>query len=280
MDREKENARAGDLQEGVVALRGEEGDSIWWQLIDGFMEAYRDETADSLLPVSRAIDRLYEFVAEQRREKVVGQGIFLSTIHAAKGMEFPHVFLLDGDWRQPGNSTRWEEERRIFYVGMTRARETLHLLRIPGRSNPFLKEIGGNCVMPVTWRGTVGRGDHPEKNYELLGLNEIYLDYAGMFPQTHPIHCRLAGLGAGQRVALRRNGSRVDIVDGSGSGVGRLSGEGAHRWLERLDHILEVRVVAVLRRFRDDPDERFSRRIRVDSWELPVLEVVYRNRRH
>ena len=53
-----------------------------------------------------------------------------------------------------------------------------------------------------------------------------------------------------------------------------LSSEGANKWRERLDHILEVRVVAMLRRSRDDPDENFQKKIRADNWELPVLEVV------
>jgi len=65
---------------------------------------------------------------------VLGEGIFMSTIHAAKGMEFPHVFVLDGDWRHPADSARWEEERRIMYVAMTRAEETLRLLKNPGEA--------------------------------------------------------------------------------------------------------------------------------------------------
>jgi len=227
-----------------------------------------------MLPVSWMIDRLFEFVAEQRREKVVGQGIFMSTIHSAKGTEFPHVFVLDGDWRQPLDEAQWEEERRIMYVGMTRAEETLHLLKIPGRPNPFLKEIKGDFVIPLTYRGMVEASDHIDKKYELLGLNEIYLDYAGSFPQTHPIHGHLAMLKTGQCVSFWHNNSKIEIHDRDGKCLARLSNEGANKWQKRLDHILEVRVVAMLRRHRDDPDENFQKKIRADNWELPVLEVV------
>ncbi len=188
MVKEKENNRASDLQAGLSEVRGESESNIWWQLIDMFLESYREETADSMLPVSWMIDRLFEFVAEQRREKVVGQGIFMSTIHSAKGTEFPHVFVLDGDWRQPLDEAQWEEERRIMYVGMTRAEETLRLLKISGRTNPFLKEIKGDFVIPLTYRGMVEASEHIDKKYELLGLNQIYLDYAGSFPQSDPIH--------------------------------------------------------------------------------------------
>ncbi len=271
------NVRAGDLQRELAVFRGPQAAGVWWELVDGFLETYREETGDSLLPVGRVIDRLYEFFAEQHREKTVGHGIFLGTVHGIKGMEFPHVFILDGDWRTPADSARREEERRILYVGMTRARETLQLMRVAGRPNPFLKEIRGGCVMPLTWRGVAADGQ-VERTYELLGLDEIYLDYAGTFPADHAIHRHLAALGTGQRVALRPEGSRVVIADPSGHCIGRLSAEGAERWRRRLERILEVRVVAVLQRFRDDPDERFTGRIRADRWELPVLEAVWRRR--
>jgi ATP-dependent DNA helicase RecQ len=274
MVKEKENSRASDLQAGLSEVRGEKESNIWWQLIDMFLESYREETADSVLPASWMIDRLFEFVAEQRREKVVGQGIFMSTIHSAKGTEFPHVFVLDGDWRQSMDEARWEEERRIMYVGMTRAEETLCLLKIPGRTNPFLKEIKGDFVIPLTYRRMVEAGEHIDKKYELLGLNQIYLDYAGCFPQTHPIHGHLAELGTGQCVFFYQNNSIIEIHDRGGNCLARLSSEGSSKWQKRLDHILEVRVVAMLRRNRDDPDENFQKKIRADNWELPVLEVV------
>ena len=109
---EKENLRASELIEKYSTIEANRKNNAWWQSVDLFFDNYRDETADSVLPVGRAIDRLYEFAAEQRREKILGQGVFLSTIHASKGMEFPHVFILDGDWGGWRSKTEWEEERR------------------------------------------------------------------------------------------------------------------------------------------------------------------------
>jgi len=274
MAKEKENGRASDLMADLKTDCGNRKINIWWQLIDTFLEAWREETADSTQPITRVTDRLYEFVAEKRREKVLGEGIFMSTIHAAKGMEFPHVFILDGDWRHPADSARWEEERRIMYVAMTRARETLCLLKIPDAPNPFLKEINGNFVMPFTHGGMVEESNDVDKRYEIAGLNEIYLDYAGGFPQTHPIHSRLKALTTGQRVNLLMKTGKLEIQDQNGACVGRLSKEGAGRWRERLEDILEVRVVGMLQRNRDDPDAPFHKRIKADQWEFPVLEII------
>jgi DNA helicase-2/ATP-dependent DNA helicase PcrA len=68
------------------------------------------------------------------------QFVTLMTLHTAKGLEFPVVFLTgleDGTFphsRTLGDSTELEEERRLAYVGITRARERLFLTRAQMRA--------------------------------------------------------------------------------------------------------------------------------------------------
>ena len=102
--------------------------------------------------------------------------VTMMTLHTAKGLEFPVVFLTgmeDGIFphiRSLGSETELEEERRLAYVGITRARERLYLSRALSRSawgspmhNPasrFLDEIPPELVEsrrdePVlTWSGS------------------------------------------------------------------------------------------------------------------------------
>ncbi|MEV4440231.1 DNA helicase PcrA [Streptomyces sp. NPDC049577] len=101
-------------------------------------------------------------------EDTEGTGVItLMTLHTAKGLEFPVVFLTgmeDGVFphlRALGDTKELEEERRLAYVGITRARERLYLTRSSMRSawgqpayNPpsrFLEEIPDQYV---TWRRT------------------------------------------------------------------------------------------------------------------------------
>lgn len=69
----------------------------------------------------------------------------LATLHGAKGLEFPVVFLCGvNDKLLPLSSaeTDEQEERRLFYVGITRAQEEL-ILTASGDASPFLSEIEG-----------------------------------------------------------------------------------------------------------------------------------------
>ena len=106
-------------------------------------------------------------------------------------------------------------------------------------------------------------------------MDQIYLDYAGTFRNLHSIHHLLNKVEPGQSVTLCKNNSRLEIHNENGNCLARLSNEGFNRWSNRLDTILDIKVIAMLQRNQDDPDEHFQRRIKAEKWELPILEVIY-----
>jgi DNA helicase-2/ATP-dependent DNA helicase PcrA len=95
--------------------------------------------------------------------------VTLMTLHTAKGLEFPVVFLTgleDGIFphlRSLGDKPELEEERRLAYVGLTRARERLYVSRAVVRSawgapqhNPASRFLDELPVDLVEWRRTAG----------------------------------------------------------------------------------------------------------------------------
>ncbi len=92
------------------------------------------------------------------------EAVSLLTLHAAKGLEFPVVFLAGcEDDLIPWQENRMiEEERRLFYVGLTRAEEVLYLSygkkrslwgqKTKGRPSLFLRDIPDNLLQPIKVR--------------------------------------------------------------------------------------------------------------------------------
>src|SRR5690606_28001208 len=104
--------------------------------------------------------------ADQIPEQDGGQGVVtLMTLHTAKGLEFPVVFLTameDGVFphiRSIGEPKELEEERRLAYVGITRAKQRLYLTRAAVRSswgapsfNPASRFVNEVPAKLIEWR--------------------------------------------------------------------------------------------------------------------------------
>jgi len=77
-----------------------------------------------------SIDNFYNFLTLGKSEMSEGQGVNLLTVHASKGLEFNLIFVVDlAEGRFPNSRlmSDIEEERRLFYVAVTRAKDELIL---------------------------------------------------------------------------------------------------------------------------------------------------------
>ncbi|MFZ8832065.1 MAG: ATP-dependent helicase [Thermodesulfobacteriaceae bacterium] len=119
----------------------------------------RERDLESLIALSEKYETLEEFLTDlvlepiyssevegERKEEI----LTLSTIHSAKGLEWHTVFVLSViEGRFPSsysllNPEELEEERRLFYVAVTRAKERLYLIApltiyVPGEGRTFAK---------------------------------------------------------------------------------------------------------------------------------------------
>ena len=109
-----------------------------------FVVALKNLAQESGATSMRAFLRDIEERAEQNNPPTL-PGVTLSTLHAAKGMEWKRVFLVGvADGSLPLSSARTsreiEEERRLLYVGLTRAQAHLSI-SYAGKPSPFLTSI-------------------------------------------------------------------------------------------------------------------------------------------
>jgi len=99
------------------------------------------ELANEGISNMRAFLRELEDRAEQNNPPTL-PGVTLSTLHGAKGLEWEKVYLVGAsESTLPWKGESIDEERRLFYVGITRAKQTL-VLSYAGKPSPFLTEAG------------------------------------------------------------------------------------------------------------------------------------------
>ena len=140
----------------MLADGTEENEERWRNLLELRSVSTR---YDDLAP-DDALDRLLEetaLVADQDSYQGDADAVTLITLHAAKGLEFgavfiagleegifPHKRAIDAE-REEGDTAQLEEERRLAYVGITRARERLFLSHASRRAT---WGIGGGAASP------------------------------------------------------------------------------------------------------------------------------------
>ncbi len=89
---------------------------------------------------------------QSQQQKLRGDGVTVSTLHSVKGLEYDTVYILDVNegnipYHKAQQESEIEEERRMFYVGMTRARTNLYIYSVRERhgkkqeSSRFVEEI-------------------------------------------------------------------------------------------------------------------------------------------
>jgi DNA helicase-2/ATP-dependent DNA helicase PcrA len=180
----------------------------------------RRENLDELLAAAREHERATSFGGEGDDPSVAGfldavtlradadeadekKGILLITLHAAKGLEFDEVFLAgfeDGSLphaSSKGDDEQFEEERRLAYVGMTRAKDRLTLSYVLRRMvrgewmsrepSPFLSAIPEEVLeredLTTGFRSGMGSGRFSEREEGFRGpLGGGFARSAALFP--------------------------------------------------------------------------------------------------
>ena len=242
----------------------------WHDLLRQAVEEHELETGSVETPVDQFIEWLAEWGRDIRRRQ---RGLLLLTAHRAKGLEFDHVVVLDGGWNRIGRGEDLDAPRRLYYVAMTRARQTLTLTRFDG-SRRLQDELVGHrstirrdaAVLPPS---TV----EIEYRYVRTTPQDLDLGFSGRRHANDSIHEAISALLPGDPLEVRidRQG-RWELLDHVGRTVGRLAQNFKPPAGTRCR---SATVFAAIGRNRDESKPEYQDTIKCDTWEVIVPEFVF-----
>lgn len=199
---EKAEARVENMEELVSAAKGYE---------------FEQEEAESL-------DNLTAFLTHAALEAGEGQAeawedcVQLMTLHSAKGLEFPLVFMVGMEeglfphQRSAEEEGRLQEERRLCYVGITRARDQL-VLSYAEHRRLYGKEV---YPMPSSFLGQIP-SQYIEEIRPKTSFNTTAKSYAAPDSYTSSYKENDSGLSIGQRVEHQKFGEGI-VINYEGQG--------------------------------------------------------------
>ncbi len=203
--------------------------------LEGTEEALsRSENVKEFLSVAREFEKTSDdislgaflmqisLVTDQDTADLSKPFVTLMTLHAAKGLEFPVVFLAGLEegifphYRSMFEPKELEEERRLCYVGITRAKEKLYITHAQERMlfgeswcngpSRFMEEIPENIIKKT------GAGDNSEKKHEKITVPGGSDDIENIFNVGDMINHPKWGSGEIVRIEASGEDTVVDIM--------------------------------------------------------------------
>lgn len=184
----------------------------------------------SAMGLCRRLDELQQIIREKQFEK--DSDFILSTIHSSKGLEYDTVYLVDVfdsmfpevvvsnvKKANPQDLSIYEEERRLFYVGATRAKENLYLFRwnMPASFiSEFMREEKKSTKVPGTKRKLPGERKSVQEIYRGVSKEGVdikstsYRAFQSKLGEGVIVHHKKFGEG----VVLELDGEKVSILFG------------------------------------------------------------------
>ena len=230
-----------------------------------FIVALEDSAPRSERLIDQVIESLYEFGSGKKHIDPGVQGsMLLLTAHRAKGLEFDHVVLLDnGKWQN-----NRDDERRLYYVAMTRARKTLTLCTHSGVPHAFAESVAPLCLRSAP----APAGERlPALDCVLQRTEpkEVILSWPA-YKNNAAARRRIARLEVGDELRLhapRSAAEKWNLYDTQGGIVGKMS----QHFQPPAGEILAVRVAAILVHKEND-----TARTEVPECEVVLPEILYR----
>jgi len=269
----------------LVDMLVEESDvrcRMWLTYLQTMAVDYQQECTGIKQPVQIFIDMVFERSRDFGRFGMeTSKGVRVATMHSVKGMEFPVVLLLGYPF--PGVSL--EEERRLYYVGMTRAKDMLECVYGPAEHVfiPAIASVGPEYVCREDVSVQLDAGEVRTCTGQLWEMepDDLVLSFPAfrdVDPRTGPMIDRLAGSGTCPALACKPWGKGFCIT-ADNVPVALFSRKGAGIVRKYRDQGYVVERIIPLAQIRRTPSETDLAGDKVDTdrfhlWHVPLFQIV------
>ncbi|MDX2502950.1 MAG: RecQ family ATP-dependent DNA helicase [Gammaproteobacteria bacterium] len=244
----------------------------WYRLIEQIIFDWQVQFGDEALITDHFVKQLNDYFFEQKRQTRYGSGVLLSTVHGVKGEEFKHVIILDGGWNFNSQDRAYiEEERRLYYVAMTRAIEQLILMQQSGVKNPHIALLS-NDYCSTCWSNAENRVAQLRR-FSITGLRQIYLSYAAKKNAQQPINKTLENLHPGDSIRFATDQEGRIVMQYEHITIAKLSQQGQENYAALLHSNYQATIIAMILR-NTDPENTYDQSNKVAEWWVPVVEVM------
>ena len=272
----------------IERYRSQLAEDTWSTLLaQALEELLLEESGAEVLPVAYVRNWLGEWSKDIRRAQ---RGLLLTSAHKAKGLEFDHVVILDGRWHATDHGEDAGTPRRLYYVSMTRARETLALMQLKDAGRPDSRdnalavrkrERAGTLLQSLMGAPSVVQRPElppeisdPRLDERILEctMGDVFISFAGRKTPESRTHRAIGELSPGDPLSLMQTNSQWKMVDGKGRQVGRM----ARKWAVPAGMTIARAVVGGIftRWAKDEGDEEWKQRLRCDTWEVVVPRLT------
>ncbi|MCY4100380.1 MAG: ATP-dependent helicase, partial [Rhodobacteraceae bacterium] len=237
----------------------------WQELLVQAIDEHALEVGGEEYPVDQVIEWLVEWGREIRRRQ---KNLLLLTAHRAKGLEFDHVAILDGNWNH-GENKDSDAHLRLYYVAMTRAQKTLTLAR-------FKRFKSLQHVDSIAYRSPAEFSPCTNQfyfKYDRSSLKNVNISFAGFKNPNNRIHKAIADLAIGNSLKIKfGKDNKWVVMDANNQLVGKMAGSFQPRNGMRIK---SARVFAIVGWCRELSKPEFQARLQSENWEVVLPEIIY-----
>jgi ATP-dependent DNA helicase RecQ len=264
----------------LISDSGFSENNIWIEIFRTLLENYLAEIMAMRLPIGNFLDYIYDSSRDLRQlYQLEKNRIFLSTIHVAKGLEFSAVIIAG----QPVISKNIEDERRLFYVAMTRAKDRLIFLYNKMDDHPFIRDLDQCDKKFINYESSSpGIGEKDVKAYNSilwdLELKDVVISfpaYNGVYKKAQPI---LQSLEPGNTTGLdlKKSGNKFTFLY-KNYPIARLSSQATAYYAEKLEQGYTFEKILFLAsiKWKADEDQDQSTSIEAfKSWYTGLFQII------